>query len=85
MVKKWILIGKGQYRTFVFLLLHIHQSKKNKEEEKKIVYQIVCLNHQRVLIDVSRNSLYRAFLSWASNLATRSSYDGPKKKFPRLQ
>jgi hypothetical protein len=60
-VNQWILMGEGQNGTFVFLFLHIHQSKEKREE--KIVFEIVGRNHQRVLTDVSRYSLYFAFLS----------------------
>jgi hypothetical protein len=33
-VNQWILMGEGQNGTFVFLFLHIHQSKEKREEKK---------------------------------------------------
>jgi hypothetical protein len=40
-----------------------YTSIERKKRRKKIVFEIVGRNHQRVLTDVSRYSLYFAFLS----------------------
>ena len=41
------------------------ERERERERKKLVSRKILCRNHQRVLTDVSRYSLYLAFLSWA--------------------
>jgi len=64
---QWILFNrkKGQKdRTLVFSF-SLKEREREREREKLVSRKILCRNHQRVLTDVSRYSLYLAFLSWA--------------------